>query len=149
MQFDSALNLIWLLLGICALASILRTRRKRSGAPHHAPIWLHVCGVALILAALFPYISATDDVLRIEHMDAQQASGHHPQQPGKKGPIDSLLRLYEAMDTPVVCAVREISFTLFFISLVIAPVLRVVNRSAPLKSGRSPPNLFSPVLSIS
>ncbi len=144
MQFDTALNLIWLVLGIGALASVLRTRR-RSGRPHHAPVWLHVCGVALVLAALFPYISATDDVLRVEHMDAQQTRAHHQQHSGKKGPIDSLLRLYEAMDTPVICAVREISVTLFFVSLVIAPVLRLINRSTPLKSGRSPPHLLLPV----
>ncbi|MBV8864964.1 MAG: DUF2304 domain-containing protein [Acidobacteriaceae bacterium] len=138
MQFDTALNLIWLVLGVFALASILRMRRKASLPAHHAPAWLHVCGVALILAALFPYISATDDVLRIQHMDVQETRGQH-QTPGKKGPIDGLLRLYEAMDTPVVCAVREISFTLFFVSIVITPVLRFVDRIAPLKSGRSPP----------
>ena len=67
---DTALNLLWLALGVFALASTLRSRRHRAGFAH-VPVWLHVCGVALIIAALFPYISATDDVLRIQHMDVQ------------------------------------------------------------------------------
>jgi len=146
-QFEAALNLIWLVLGVLALASTLRSRLNGSRPAHHAPIWLHVCGVALILAALFPYISATDDMLRVQRMDVQQTRGQH-QQPQKKGPIDSLLRLYEAMDTPVVCTVRQISFTLFFISVIISPVLRLISRSTPLKSGRSPPNPLSPSLGI-
>jgi hypothetical protein len=147
-QFEAALNLIWLVLGVLALASTLRARLNGSLPAHRAPIWLHVCGVALIVAALFPYISATDDVLRVQRMDVQQTRGSH-QPPHNKGPIDSLLRLYEAMDTPVICAAREISLTLIFISVVIIPVLRPLSRNTPLKSGRSPPYPSFPTLSIS
>ncbi len=106
----------------------------------HAPVWLHLCGVALILAALFPYISATDDVLRIQHMNVEQTNDQH-QEPGKKVPGDALIRLYETMDTPVVAVVSEISFVLFFISLVIAPLLRTADHATLLQGGRSPPLL--------
>ena len=138
MQFDTALNLVWLVLGSLALASTSRIYRHRSRNQTSPPAWLHVCGVALIVAALFPYISATDDVLRIQHADWQQTSEHHGDA-GKKAPNDGLMRLYETTDTPVISHVQQISVTLFFFSLVAAPVLRQVTRSVSFKSGRSPP----------
>ena len=138
MQFDTALNLLWCVFGAFALAGTLRTRLHPGSSVKRGPAWLHVCGVALIIAALFPYISATDDVLRIQHMNLQQNSDHS-QQTGKKAPSDALIRLYEVMDTPVVCVVRQISVTLFFAFLVVIPVLRRVDRSMPFVAGRSPP----------
>ncbi len=138
MQFDTALNLIWLVFGVFALAGTLRARLRNNSSVNRGPAWLHVCGVALIVAALFPYISATDDVLRIQHMNLQQQPDHSRQN-GKKAPSDALIRLYEVMDTPVVCAVRQISVVLSFVSLVVTPVLRRVDRSTPFLAGRSPP----------
>jgi hypothetical protein len=141
-HFDTALNLIWFVFGVFALVATMRLKLRRGRTVKRASAWLHICGVALIVAALFPYISATDDVLRIQHMNLQQNSDHSRQN-GKKAPGDALIRLYEVMDTPVVCAVRQISLTLFFISLVVTPVLRRVDRSTPFLAGRSPPLLLS------
>ena len=139
MQFDTALNLVWLVLGVFALASTLRARRQTSVFVR-GPVWLHLCGVALIVAALFPYISATDDVLRIQRMDLQQTEGHQHQS-GNKGSSDALIRLYETMDTPVITVVTQVEFVLLFISLVVAPILRTVDRVTLLQGGRSPPLL--------
>jgi hypothetical protein len=137
-QFDNALNLLWLLIGLSAITATLRSRVGRSThLSNRGPVWLHVCGVALILATLFPYISATDDVLRIEHMNGQNVPGHHRE--GKRPASDSLMRLYEAMDAPLVATIKQISLSLVFVSLVIAPVLTGVDRKPPLFTGRSPP----------
>ncbi len=143
MQVDTALNLVWLTLGALALAGTLRGRRRAS-AEHklRAPVRLHICGVALIAATLFPYISATDDVLRIQHMELQQnPSGHHDQ--SKKGTTDALIRLFEAMDTPVIGTVPQISLILFFISFVVVPAVLLASYVAPFHCGRSPPFAFS------
>jgi hypothetical protein len=136
-QFDTALNVIWLSLSVLALASTLRSRRARFGIALHLPPALHVCGVALILAALFPYISATDDIVRIQH-HLQQAPDHRGQS-GKKCPNESLLRLYEALDTPIISPTAQISFVLLFIAVVLVPLLRMVSRTLTYTSGRSPP----------
>ena len=138
MQFDTALNLVWLVFCVFALAGTLRARRSRGSQAVRTPAWLHVCGVALISTALFPYISATDDVLRIQHMDQCQ-SDHHDNNTSKNGPNDTLIRLYETMDTPVVCTVKQISFVLVFVSMVLVVCRNAVNRAAPLASGRAPP----------
>lgn len=134
-HFETALNVAWLLLGALALACTLHAAFRGKPQERRAPPWLHVVGVALIVAALFPYISATDDILRIEHFSSQQ-DPHHPRRQSK---TDDLIRLYEAMDTPLVCPVSEVALTFFFVSLVFAPLVRLIERIAPSEAGRSPP----------
>lgn len=136
MHFDAALNLAWGLLGLAALVRTIRASLGRSASQNRAPAWLHVVGVALIVAALFPYISATDDVIRIEHFSAQQS---HHQHPSKKHGNNDLIRLYETMDSPVISPAVVLVFALFFISLVIAPFGTLLDRGERLESGRSPP----------
>jgi len=134
-QLDTALNLIWLTLSVFAIASTLRAYRQRSKPA--GPRWLQVCGVALVLAALFPYISATDDVLRIQQLNTQQKS--QPHESGKKVPNSSLVRLYETLETSVVATVGTTNVVLIFLALVVAPIVRLVSRARPLTGGRSPP----------
>jgi hypothetical protein len=122
-RFETALNLLWLLLGLLALLATLRTKQKRVG--------LRIMGVALVIAALFPFISASDDVLRIE-----QATQH-------RSANDHLVRLYMNMETPLAASTPQLSFTLCFL-LLIAPLLgKSAERSAPFSIGRSPPDFGS------
>ncbi len=139
MHFDAALNLVWMLLGLLALIGTIRAALRRHPSETSAPAWLHIVRVALIVAALFPYISATDDVLRIEDFNSQ----HGHQHPSKESRNHNLMRLYETMDTPLVCPTCEVSLTFFFISLVFTPLVTALERIAPLRAGRSPPTLLT------
>lgn len=139
MSFDTALNALWVLLGAIALVWTLRARYRSTPEPSVTASSLHVIRVALVLAALFPYVSATDDVVRIQTLDQQHQHGH----PAGQNQNQNLIRLYETMDTPLVCRVQEITFVLFFVALVITPVLKWSSRSEPAESGRSPPLLAS------
>ena len=131
MHLDTALNLAWFLLGAMALVVTLGVSRRASFSSK----WLHFIGVAAIVVALFPYISATDDVLRIEHFNTQG-----PHSNGSKGKADdNLLRLYETLDSPLIGGTCHITFTLIFVSLLAAPIGRLIQRSIPLEAGRSPP----------
>lgn len=133
MHFDTALNLVWSALGIFACAGAVRATRRYGG--------LRIAGTVLIVAALlFPYISATDDVLRIEHMRGQSSQSHSS--PAHRGANDDLMRLYQTMDTPLVCAVLRVSLTLFFVLLIWTAVVRRIDRNAPFESGRSPPRML-------
>ena len=140
MHFDAALNLAWLFLGGMALVRTIRVTWCQSDVTTPKSRWLHIVGVALIVTALFPYISATDDVLRIEHFKAQQDSRHSSRQSQN----DDLMRLYETTDSPLVCAVCQVALVFFFISLVFTPVARLMERIAPLHTGRSPPAPATP-----
>jgi hypothetical protein len=134
-HFEAALNVLWFSLGLLALANAIRTAWHRTAAGRRAPGWLHIIGVALIVAALFPYISATDDILRIEHINTQQS----PRHPAKQSQKDGLMLLYQTMDSPLVCQAPEVALNFFFISLVVMPVVALTDRSAPSEAGRSPP----------
>jgi hypothetical protein len=134
-QFETALNVAWLLLGLMALACTAHAAFRRRPEERRAPAWLHIVGVGLIVAALFPYISATDDIVRIEHFSSQHGQQHST----KQTKTDNLIRMYEVMDTPWVCPVSGIALILFFVALLFAPLVRVTERIAPLQAGRSPP----------
>lgn len=133
MYFESALNVAWLSLGVLGLAATIRASFRSESPQVRRSAWFHGVGVALIVVALFPYISATDDVLRIEHWNAEH------QHSSKQSQNDQLIRLYETIDTPLICRICEVAFTFFFISLVFTPVARLVDRIAPAQAGRSPP----------
>lgn len=135
MQFETVLNVAWLLAGALALAFTAHAAFRRAPREHSAPAWLHIVGVGLIIAALFPYISATDDLVRIEHFSSQHESHHS----GKQNKTDDLIRLYEVMDTPWICPVTEIALIFFFVSLVFTPLATLIERIAPFEAGRSPP----------
>ena len=139
MSFDTALNALWVVLGAIALVWTLSAHYRSAPNTSAGATSLHVIRLALVLAALFPYVSATDDVLRIQTLDQQHDQGH----PAKQTQNQSLIRLYETMDTPLVCRVQEITFVLFFVTLVTAPILKWSSRSEPAESGRSPPLLVS------
>jgi hypothetical protein len=138
-HFETILNLVWLSLGLLALASTTRSALRRASRRNAAQAGLHIVGVALIVAALFPYISATDDILRIEHFDAQ----HCHQRSQNRNHNDDLMRLYATMDSPLLCRTSEIALTLIFVLFIILPVARLVERIAPLAAGRSPPFVFA------
>jgi hypothetical protein len=128
-HFDTALNLAWLVIGIFAFLGAAKGFASRP----------RIASIALVVAALlFPYISATDDVLRIEHLRGQQKQTS----PSQRAPNDDLIRLYQTMDTPMVPSAVQVSVTLFFVLLVITPAAYRIFRNAPFESGRSPP-LFS------
>ena len=137
MHFDTALNLAWLLFGAIALAITLGLSRRVSSGKGVLSGWLHLIGMAAIIVALFPYISATDDILRIEHFNTQQEH----QRGDKHSSSDDLLRLYETLDSPLLGNFCRIILTLIFVSFLAVPVHKLVRRSIPLEAGRSPPLL--------
>jgi hypothetical protein len=120
-RFDTALNLLWLLLGLLALVATLRTKKKRFG--------LQIVGVALVIAALFPFISASDDLLRIEQATQQRSANDH------------LIHLYMNMETPMAVSAPKLTFVSCFLLLVEPLLGKSIERSTPIRIGRSPPYL--------
>jgi hypothetical protein len=131
-HFDTALNLVWLFLGSIALGCTTRAAIRGSKSP-----WLHVIGVALIVAALFPYISATDDLVRSEPLSTQPHKDHPFS--GKKPSNNNLIRLYETLDSPLACATCVLTLTFFAVWMILLPALGWDRGVAPAFAGRSPP----------
>jgi hypothetical protein len=137
--FETILNCAWLLLGFTALAFMLgRSRKGRS------PV-LCCVGVGLIIAALFPIISASDDVIRIQHLERVHGSSNRNAQNqssntnGHKRTNDTLIRLYEAMESPLAVTPVRISFVLFFAFLTVPLCAAYARQCTIAQSGRSPP----------
>lgn len=141
MHFEAALNLLWVALGVIALALTVLAALARRDKPHtgrNASLGLHVVGVCLVVLTLFPYISATDDMVRIEHFCAETGCPHSSL-PGNHNQTNNLIRLYQTMETSVVCTVPEVVLVFFFVCLVFAPAPRPIERIQPREAGRSPP----------
>jgi hypothetical protein len=143
-HFDTALNLVWAFLGLLALGTIIHANFRRKLDNSRCSKRIHLIGLGLIIVALFPYVSATDDVLRIEHYRSQhvvaiQGSTQSDTSSSRQAQIDDLMRLYEVMDSPLFCRAAEISLTLTFVALVFSLAVRPTHRSAPGCAGRSPP----------
>ncbi|HZS53744.1 MAG TPA: hypothetical protein VFA65_05030 [Bryobacteraceae bacterium] len=136
MHFDTALNLVWLLLGATALATTIRAAIHRDRT-NRTPTWLHIVGVALIVAALFPYISATDDLVRSETLSTQQDQSHSSS--GSKAPNNNLIRLFETLDSPLACETCTLTLTLLAVWVIFIPAATRDGRVAPSYAGRSPP----------
>jgi hypothetical protein len=138
-QLDLTLNVFWLLLGVLAIGMTLRASSGKSG-----PTRWRLAGIVLVLAALFPFISATDDILRVEHYTSEHETTEHGRHHSQRTTTtDDLIRLYEAMDAPLVPDVAGIAFILLFFSFVTVLHDPVLTRVAPGTSGRSPPPFFS------
>jgi hypothetical protein len=136
-SFETSLNLAWLLLGIIALTCTIRSTYSKQMFYVPRRAWLHVVGTGLIVAALFPYISATDDVLRIEHFSEQQK----PAGTSQNSQTNDLMRLYQTLDTPVIAGTTQATLTFVFVMFVNTLLVQLIDRSTPLQSGRSPPRL--------
>jgi hypothetical protein len=136
--FDVILNAVWLLLGTAAFAFMLTRAARGKASP------LCCIGVGLIMAALFPIISATDDVIRIQHLERT----HRPTKADSENKdhtrtSENLIRLYEAMELPLAVAPVKIAFTLVFAFLVTSLCNACARQRTVSQGGRSPPLALS------
>ncbi len=134
MAFESILNAAWLVLGVVALAAICARSFKARNT-------ISCCiGVALIAATLFPVISASDDVIRIQHLErAHRSRRNSSNTSGQKRTTESLIRLYEAMESPLAPAAVRICFVLFLIFVISPLCVANVRQRTMAQGGRSPP----------
>jgi hypothetical protein len=143
--FDSILNVLWMLLGLLALATTMRFTLAKGSRMARRRVWQSCAVVGLIAATLFPVVSATDDVLRIQHLQRLHVTGGSTDRrpaPAQKSSADSLIRLFESMDMPLMAVVATLLFTLLFVCFLKTLLQNGIDRENPSASGRSPPALL-------
>lgn len=139
MHFDVALNVAWLFLGILTFVLMLRASRcVRSKAVSR--FWLRIAGAVAIVGTLFPYVSATDDLVwleasntRSEHQDSRST--------GSSNSNSGLLSLYHVSQSSVGSGTVRVACVLVFLAMTIAPILRTFSYVSLRPAGRSPPDL--------
>jgi hypothetical protein len=131
------LNLMWAGLGLASLVLMAWIDHRNQGIRPFRSRVLRLVGVSLVVATLFPYISATDNMLQIEHVAAEM--GGHEQGSNQHQHLNDLLRLYDTIDTSLMTHGCSFSLAFVFFSLVVNPVFERCDRSTPNFGGRSPP----------
>lgn len=145
MTFDTALNLVWAVVGAVALGALAaRDLRCR------VPLWercRRALAVFIACVALFPCVSASDDLVRFERLQvsAQTARAVASPLPEKRGekPSFYLARLLESLENFQISTARRFLVTLCFLALVGAFSHQSVERPLPCPLGRSPPRFAS------
>jgi hypothetical protein len=142
MTFDGALNLVWLLVGAAALGVLAARDMCR-----RVPLWdrcRRALAVAIACVALFPCVSASDDLVQFERLKASSLSQDEVDAlPAKRveNPALYLARLLESLENFQISTVRQLHVTLSLLALVGPFSNQGVERPLPSRLGRSPPVL--------
>jgi len=145
--FDAALNLVWALVVAAALGALAARDVSR-----RAPL-LDGCRRALVVfiacLALFPCVSASDDMVQFERLQVNSRTGGEvvgglPIKRGEK-PALYLARLLESLENFQISTARQLHLTLCLQALVGTLSDQGVERPLPSRLGRSPPAFASVV----
>ena len=143
MTLDTALNLVWLALGVSALFRLaileLRCHRRSTRRARFQRLLV----VLIVTLALFPAVSSSDDLFSFSlinsHLGKHDGMGTTPPEDGKERASLQLLRLLEALDHYQISGLYTLSFILSCLSFVTALPRYLVSRDVVCRSGRSPP----------
>jgi hypothetical protein len=145
MTFDTALNLVWALVGGGAIGALaardvcrvvpLRDRCRRSLV------------VFIACVALFPCVSASDDMVQFERLQVNSQSGGRvvaglPVKRGEKSAL-YLACLLESLENFQISAACQFLLTLFLMALVGMLSDQGIKQPLPSRLGRSPPACVS------
>jgi hypothetical protein len=136
----SALNLLWLVISVCALAGFWKSEsfRERSGRYRRL---LAVCALCI---TLFPSVSDTDDLFTFSlipipgNLQGGVGSAPPPEDSREKGTLH-LARLLETLDHYQITALFSVTLTLFCVAFSFLPRLSCESRSLLCSAGRAPP----------
>lgn len=142
MSLDNALNFTWALLAVATLASFIAAewRRKRATL---APRFRRGVALLVILIALFPTVSATDDVVQMQSLRFGIPAPQQLRRQSAAGPTDSsalyLARLSETFQTIRVSSPFSMAAAWFFTSLSALPTSRSHTCCLSSPATRAPP----------
>jgi hypothetical protein len=140
---DTALNLIWLGVGVLALGLLAfleprwfprSTRRARS---------IRFTAVFIVAVALFPSVSSSDDLFSFSllnsHLGKHGRFGNTVPEDSKEKAGMQLFRLLETLNHVQISAVYTPSLALCCVAVIFTPRREVVTRTVLCRAGRSPP----------
>ena len=145
LTLDTALNLLWVAIGVFALAALaVAERRSRRQSTRRARCQ-RLAAVLLVSVSLFPAVSYSDDLFSFSLL--QTHFGHHdgvgstpPEDPSEKTSSVQLARLLESLHHLQISAFCAVAFFLCCLATVF--FVRVASTTRPVlcRSGRAPPS---------
>ena len=143
MTLDTALNLVWVLVGTAALGALAARDLCR-----RVPLWdrcRRALAVGIACVALFPCVSASDDLVQFERLKASSRSLAKVVDAlavkRVEKPALYLARLLESLENFQISSAHRLLFTLCLLALVGTFSNQGVERPLPSRLGRSPPAL--------
>ncbi len=129
MTFDLILNLAWALMGLAVWVSLITRARARG--------WHRRLTVLLAIVALFPCISASDDLVSLRNLTIP--SRESTVTLSMPGGWSSLPRMLETIETSQVAAAFVLLLMLISSGILGTLLIQEVSRQELVLAGRSPP----------
>jgi hypothetical protein len=136
----AALNLLWLVISVCALAWFCRSESRR----RHLGRWQRLFAVCALCITVFPSVSDTDDLFTFSLIQVPGIPHGGvgptplPEDSHEKSTLH-LARLLEVLDHYQVTAAYTVTLTLICVALSLLPRLACASRSLLCNAGRAPP----------
>ena len=148
MTLDTALNLIWLGIGVTALALLgISELRHRPSRP--SGVLRRVLAVFFVAVSLFPCVSASDDLFSFTFLqshlgkDGGMGTTTTPPEDAKEKANLNLARLLQSLDHLQISGIYALAVFFFCFTLVLAIGITTPNRDLYCRAGRSPPTTSS------
>jgi hypothetical protein len=143
MTLDTALNLIWVGVGVFALITLCFLEKR--WFPRSAPKGRlqRLIAVLVVTVALFPSVSSSDDLFSFSLINSQLGKhggfGNTVPEDSKEKAGMQLFRLLETLNHFQVSVIYRLSLALCCIALVLTPRRQARTRTVLCRAGRAPP----------
>ena len=137
----TALNLIWLLVALAALATVLGSERKRTST--RAARSRRLVSVLLVTVSLFPCVSASDDVVNFSYVSAglETRSGFGHSAPDHSNTNTEIYLALQNLEHLQVTAFYTLFVAFSFFGFVFFSAPRSILRRLPSFVSRGPPQV--------
>jgi hypothetical protein len=135
----TALNLIWLLVALVALATVLLSERRRISTP--AARSQRLLSVLLVTVSLFPCVSASDDVVNLSYVSAglETRSGFGHSVPDNSSTNTEIYLALQNLEHLQVTAFYTLFVAFCFFGFVFSLAPRSILQRLPAFVSRGPP----------
>jgi hypothetical protein len=140
---SSLLNLAWVAISLAAFTWFLASTGRRLKCSRRV-LTVRAIALGLALVSLFPCVSASDDSVRLELLNAQLSSDSPGQSHWSARHISTemlatLVSLLEVLESAQITAILAFSISLCLFALALAIQPNSVDRFLPACPGRAPP----------
>lgn len=142
---DAALNLVWVAMGVAALAGLGFSELRHRGSTTLGARCRRGIAVLIATVALFPCISASDDLVCLQRLQvgsrATAVVRSPSQEKSNQRPFGYLALLLEGLENFQVSPPSALVATPCFSALVLPLTSPRFERPLPSRAGRAPPRL--------
>lgn len=145
MALDTALNLVWLAIGVSGLAALSFAEARHALGSRLGRL-RRVVAVLIVMVALFPCVSFSDDLFSFSflqsHLGKHGGVGTLPPEDSKEKSTVHLVRVLQSLEHFQACAPYAFAVTLWFFPIIVVAVVTGNARDLLCRAGRSPPAVF-------